>query len=615
MIVNSLQLLIKFGLILILFLIITAWHSQLLCQTRIYAVVTYSLNNGKFDRSLFEQITSNLNNEADLNAAVIIIELDKQNSHDQLEQIQTALEGLIVPYRVLFNYNNQYGNQDFYSIFNDDFGSDEFVLVENDRLILGINSTIPNFSEIGFVKVETLNRISEETDLNKINNVYIFSNNSIDQIQNQTFLLNLLTNKSVFSFYTTDKKNLTQVNLKSNIVEIGIPSTFSSESAGYFLLENKSDSIFLLRQNLKPNSVSLESAYALKDIKKLNVPADTLNIDQSLSVVFEKDYNSSSKTLSITSINRIYTLLNNGLLYLNDNRGKEVFITELIGRINNNPVLYKDLLLAGTIEGDLYSINSNNGEILQVVGIGEKITTDLSLIELDNSNSKIIGVVFGTSEGNIFCYDAFTFQLLWKKNISQHSVVSKPEVVNDKIVFISSNSSLYCVSSKSGSLIWKYEFTDNQNHSANNYPISDGKKIFSLSDDGNLFAIDLLLGNKIWSINTKGMLNQFYISTDKQKLFFLHGSGLLLIYSAKDGKELAKIDFIKSNLFFFIIEENSENIFVGFSDGSLYSIDAKFNCTQLISPTQIPIASINLISNDEFILKDINGKITLYKIN
>ncbi len=287
----------------------------------------------------------------------------------------------------------------------------------------------------------------------------------------------------------------------------------------------------------------------------------------------------------------------------------------MIGRIDNNSVLYKDLLLAATVEGDLYSINSNNGEILQVVGIGENITSDLAILEIATANSKIIGVVLGTSEGNIFCYDAFTFELLWEKNISQSPIISKPLVEKDKVIFLNTNSSLYCVNSKSGSLIWKYESSDKQNFSAKDFPVSDGKNIFSLSSDGKLFAIDLLLGKKIWSSNTKGVLKQFYINSNKQNLLLMNSNGLMTIYSAKDGSEIRNIDFKKSNIFSFIIAESQENTFVGFSDGSLYTFDSEFFSRELISPTQIPITSINVINNYEFIVKDINGKITFYKIN
>ena len=337
--------------------------------------------------------------------------------------------------------------------------------------------------------------------------------------------------------------------------------------------------------------------------------------DSSLQKVWEISSNTLRTTNILTSQNWIYFTSDSGLVYCYDFAGKEKWTTEILGVTSNNSALYRDLLLTASSQGDLYSINSNNGEILQVVGIGEDITSDLAIIEISTAASKTIGVVLGTSEGNIFCYDAFTFEMLWEKKICSDSILSTPLVVNDKVIFLSSNSSLYCVNSKSGSLIWKYESSGKQNFSANNFPVSDGKYIFSLSSDGKLFALDILLGKKIWSSNTKSVLNQFYISSDKQKLFLIDDKGLMTIYSAKDGKEISKIDFKKSELFSFIIADSQENTLVGFSDGSLYTFDSKFVSKELISANQIPITSLHVIGNDEFIIKDINGKITFYKIN
>ncbi|HEX9251472.1 MAG TPA: PQQ-binding-like beta-propeller repeat protein [Ignavibacteriaceae bacterium] len=337
--------------------------------------------------------------------------------------------------------------------------------------------------------------------------------------------------------------------------------------------------------------------------------------DSSLQKVWEINNGSFSSTKLLVSPNFIYSTSDSGLVTCYNYDGSEKWAAEVLGMITNNSALYKDLLLTSTQEGDLYSINSNNGEILQVVGIGENITTDLSLIEITNDNSKSIGVILGTSEGNIFCYDAFTFELLWQKNISSSKLISTPIVEKDKLVFLNGDFSLYCVNAKSGSLIWKYEFSDDQNNSAINFPVSNGKNIFSLSPDGKLFAIDLLLGKKSWSSNTKEMLNQIYVTSDKQKLFLFDNKGFMAVYSAKDGKEISKADFKKSDLFAFTIAENQENTFIGSSDGSLFTFDSKFVTRELLSPNQIPITSINVINEYEFIVKDKNGIITFYKIN
>lgn len=337
--------------------------------------------------------------------------------------------------------------------------------------------------------------------------------------------------------------------------------------------------------------------------------------DTALQKVWEINSGSFSSTRILNNSNWIYSTSDSGIVTCYDFNGNQKWITEILGTTTNNSALYKDILLIATVEGDLYSINSNNGEILQVVGIGENITSDLALIEISTADIKTISVVLGTSEGNIFCYDAFSFELLWQKNISTSPIISSPLIEKDKVVILNDDFSLYCVNSKSGSLIWKYEFSVEQNFSAKNFPVSDGKNIFSLSTDKKIFALDILLGKKIWSSNTKGVLNQFYIIPDNQELFLIDDKGMMTIYSTKNGEETNIIDFKKSELFSFIIAEDRENTLVGFSDGSLYMFDSKFVSKELISANQFPIISLYIISRDEFIVKDINGKIKFYKIN
>lgn len=604
----------KFGLVLILLLFISAQFWPILCQTKKVAIVSNINLGGKFNRTSFEQLTTLLNNKSDLNVVIIIGNISKSGSVEEFYNIHSELEKLKTPYYVIGGYNDYSGLSKYSSNFNQVFGDDDFIINDNGETLIGINSVYPNFPDHAYVKAESINKIIEESGVIKSNHLYLFSNNSLSQIQNNQYLLNVLKNKYIFSFFPSEKTFSAQLNSTTNVLEYGIPASINSDKLSYFLLEQNDDSIKISKQSSKNELLEVHYTISLSDLNKSDVSIDFPIIDSSLTKTFELEFNSSSISNNIVTSNRIYTILNNGLICLNDLKGKEIFVTELIGRVESNPVHYKDLLLTGTLEGDLYSINSNNGEILQVVGIGENITSDLSIIELVSANSKTIGVVLGTSEGNIFCYDAFTFELLWKKSISKTPIIATPLAEKDKIVFLNSNSSLYCVNSKSGSLNWKYEFSDEQNFSARCYPLSDGKNVFSISGDGKLFAIDLLLGKKSWSSNARGDLNQFYLSSDKQKLFLADGKGAITIFSTKNGNEISKIDFKKSDLFSFIIAENQENLLIGFSDGSLYNLDSKLIYKQLISPTQIPITSINVISKDEFSVKDLNGNVRFYKL-
>ncbi|MBK7629815.1 MAG: PQQ-binding-like beta-propeller repeat protein [Ignavibacteriales bacterium] len=541
------------------------------------------------------------NKEDDINVALIFVNTSAIGTVYEKSQVDSVLGGLKMPYKIITNANNLNKSEDF-------------ILSQDNNLLIGVNLFSSNNSISQIIKIESLNMVAEEQDLISSDKVYLFTSNSLSSTQNSTYLLNQFKNKYVFSFYPTENKFSAQTNPLTEVIEIGIPPSVTNEEINFYLIKEEADTITIFKRSDKSELSEKLYSIFLHDLKKLNLLIEEQTINSSLSNTFEIEFQSSTTTQNIVSDNRIYTILDNGLIYLNDYRGKENFVTEIIGNINSTPALYKDLILAATFEGDLYSINSNNGEVLQVVGIGENITSNISLSELEIQNSKKIGGLLGTIEGNIFCYDAFTFEQLWKNNISKSPIVSQPLVVNDKVIFINSSSSLYCVNLKSGSINWKYEFADKQNFPQSCWPLSDGKNVFAFTPDGNLMAIDLLLGKKNWSINLKGKLNQFYISSDKAKLFLIDNKGLLTIFSAKDGKEIGKIDFKKSNLFSFIITEMQDRTLVGFSDGSLYSLNSKLTEQQLISSDQIPITSINAINNDEFTIKNIFGKIAFYKI-
>ncbi len=337
--------------------------------------------------------------------------------------------------------------------------------------------------------------------------------------------------------------------------------------------------------------------------------------DSLLQKSWEINQNNNSSTKFILANDKLFSCFDDGLVYCYNLEGKEKWTNDLMGTIKNNAVQYKDIFLSATVEGDLYSINSNNGEIIQVLGIGENITTDLSLIDLINSGYQSKGIVFGTSEGNIFCYDIFTFELIWEKNISLHSLAAKPEISGDKIIITDSFASLYCINAKTGALIWKYVFKNNENFDFKNLPLCDGKTVFTFTPNHELIAIDLLLGKRIWTTTELKIVNNFSFYDGKQYLILLDKQGMLIILSSKDGKEIPKIELKKLDVFSFEYEELDNFKLIGFSDGSIIRIENNKVFTELIDADNIPITSLKIISDKNFIVRKSNGIITSYKIN
>lgn len=377
---------------------------------------------------------------------------------------------------------------------------------------------------------------------------------------------------------------------------------------------NMTEKFFYLLLIICVNAVIAQSSNTTIANNTITDISNPQKADSLLQKLWEIDQNNNSSTEIILANDKLFSCSDDGLVYCYDLKGKEKWTNDLMGSIKNNAVQYKDIFLSATVEGDLYSVNSNNGEIIQVLGIGESITTDLSLIDLTNSDYQSKGVVFGTSEGNIFCYDIYTFELIWKLNISKHNLMDKPEVSGDKIIIIDSFASLYCINAKTGSLIWKYGFKNNENFDFKNLPLCDGKTVFTFTPNHELIAIDLLLGKKIWTTPELKTVNNISFYDDKQNLILFDKQGIIIL-SAKDGKEIQKIELKKLDVFSSEYEELDNFKLIGFSDGSIFRIENNKVFTELISADNVAITSLKIISDKNFIVSKSNGIITSYKNN
>lgn len=302
-------------------------------------------------------------------------------------------------------------------------------------------------------------------------------------------------------------------------------------------------------------------------------------------------------------------------IYCYDLNGNKRWVTEITGNIATNLVRFKDLILSATSQGDLYSINANNGDVVQVMGVGENITTDLLLINFTDGKVLSKAVVFGTVKGNIFCYDIFSFEMIWKNKLSHFPIIANMVEHDDKIITFDETSIMYCINSKSGILIWKFDFTSKDKFLSKPKILSDGKSVFYLSPVNEIFSIDLLLGRKIWSTKSLEIFPQIYLSYDNQYLILLSTKGELIFISSKDGKELGRSRLKTKDLTKFICVNSSDYTMALMSDGTIFRIDDNYSLKELMKFSNINITSFSLLSDKQFIISTDEGKIFLFKFD
>lgn len=594
--------------ILILLLLISATLSPILCQNKKYAIVSNIGSDGKSDRNQIEYLTDLIKKEPEISVALLIGNIGSNNFLENLRLINSFISENNLKIKFIPGVADYSGSTLNGYLIDQEIPEQNFLIDDTQNYLFGFNSAIPFIKGSGFVDIETINLLKTEIRKQKEKTFLFFSNTPANEIINYSSLTEEVKDNRVINFYP-EKNNYT---IKSHdYTEIGLAGVDKSENPIYHIIEIKYDSLIIIKKyfdNYVSEVLYSEALNKLSFIK--NNEEGVSKEENNFSIVKKIDYNSTSKTNLIVSENRAYITLDNGLLYLLDFKGNEKFVAEIFGDIGNNAILYKDLFLVATIGGDLYSINSNNGEVIQVVGIGENITTGLSLVDLDKTTKS---VVLGTAKGNIFAYDAFTFEILWNKKISDKPIISRAAIGNDKLFFIDEAYTLYCVNAKSGVLNWKFSQGSTANR-AINFPMANESNVFTLSPEGNVIAIDILQGKKIWSADIKTDIKKLYLNKDSSNIFALNSSGRLFAVSVKDGRINFTVDLNKFNIFGFEILEIDNDILIGLSDGSLSRIRDNKMIEQIIKPNFIPITGLSPLSNISILLKDMNGTVSFIKI-
>lgn len=599
---------LRYSRIIILLFFISATISPILCQNKQYIIVSNIASYGKSDRNKIELLTTLLKREKNVNIILMLGEVESSGSPENSDKLYSFISDNNLNVKIIPGYNDYSNSILSQYLIRQEIDDQDFLINYKDNFLLGFNSVIPFEKDIGYVSIESLGLLDEESKALKGKLIYSFSNLTLNKIINRSQLLNRIKNNKMIYFYPEENKFTVK---NDPALEIGLPGIDKNNKPVYHLVENKNDSVFVIKKYFDNDNIEFLFSESLNKLKFITEQTTASKKDNSAyKQITRINYNSTSTTKLNLADNRIYITLDNGLLYLIDFNGKEKFVSEIFGDVKSNPVLYRDLFLVATVGGDLYSINSNNGEVIQVAGIGENITSDLNVIDLDKT---IKSVVFGTSKGRILSYDAFTFEILWDKKLSDKPIISKAVYENDKLIFIDASYSVYCVNAKSGVLIWKYSQKSSDNP-AYDFPILNASKVFTLSPEGNVIALDLLQGKKVWSADIKTDIKKLYINKTKTHIFALNSSGKLFVISTKDGKIDFNIELNKTNIFSFEITESDNDIFIGLSDGSLYRISDNKNVKQIIEPTFSPITGLAKINQDQLVIKNIDGNLSIIKI-
>lgn len=319
--------------------------------------------------------------------------------------------------------------------------------------------------------------------------------------------------------------------------------------------------------------------------------------------------------------NKIFAVDNTGTVSCYDSTSALVWKTNLSVTITTKPMIADDVLVLGSVNGDIFSIDPKTGNQFQSIGLDRKISTEIIpfayqgniALAMPKSTGSKTAIVFGTDDGKIHCYDLETLQEYWTNSDAKGTVSGTPVYVNNKILFTSSDGFLYSIDANNGLLIWRWKESAESSFAGSNI-LTDGKTVYLISNDNVVFDIDLLLGKLVWKSKNVNALTPLNLSQDYKTLFVVTKDKKLMIVSAalgkltKDVKMEQPFDITGS-----IAIENGKKILFTRS-GSVFQLNERYKEEPIISLGTSQINYFIKIDDDKFLCSNLQGRVVDFKL-
>ncbi len=597
--------------IIILFLLI---YNINIAQKISFAVISSPKIDKKGNTVQLDSTISKLNQNKNIDFVIISGNLTDSGSEKEFLILKSSLNKLEKPYYLLHS-NNDVLDANGWIYYMENF-DDKIYLRYGNKIFIGLSSLIP-LTTIKHYTVENINWLNETLDtLNLSDEIYFLSPLQIDnEVDNWKNIIKTLTKRNLKLLININSRTTELRNLFGYSVLDWHPDQ-NSKILDYITIEITNNSIKIFNQDKK--------IVALID-KTIELPKDKIESDSIGTYASNILLNTSLNTTMLTSCifwnNRIYTSDYLGLITCIDTTGKILWEYDCNGNILGKPFISDRILTAATFQGDLITLSAVSGEQIQSIGFDDFITTDLLAIDYSGEKELMIpkltesktAIVFGTSSGKIYCYDLETLQEYWVNDYCKDMITSKLIYIDNKIFYTSRDGYLYCVDARNGITIWRWKEKPTISLSYSNI-LSDGKRIFVVSIDGTLYAINLLLGKLDWKIENSQIFQNIGLSNNKKFVYALNLGKEFLIITSDKGKleRIIKTDIGLINSFS-PSQEIDDRIFIC-NDGMIYYLDTKNNFTKCLYTGKSYIHPIEKISQNKFLLSNIDGTIIIFKL-
>ena len=376
--------------------------------------------------------------------------------------------------------------------------------------------------------------------------------------------VNVFENRNTLTYVVESKKQNSELDVPINNLNILNSKAYNlTNSALNFPLEKQWE--VDTKQSLDSSTPLLsEPIFILSKIYLINSNGSLLKIDsQSGKILWEKELfeNLENSILGAPAISGKYNDQNDITIFLHTGNDELLSIDGSSGEVNwkkkyklpfrGGITFFKDRLFLSDYEGNFFSINSNNGEIIWSVTLGTDYSSVYTNARPIVAKNKII--VPGTG-GSFFVLSLKTGEVIWTENISSNSqlpkifhlgdIVANPVYYEGILYLVSQSGFMSAFDIETKEKLWALPIGGLET------PVLSGKTIFVNGNMGSFVAINRLTGNIIWKkkYESYANINSYFeeetlaiykgpVLVDSKLLFSDH-YGMIKVLDANSGTEL-----------------------------------------------------------------------------
>ena len=573
-----------------------------------------------------KSVVQKINQNPNIKFVIASGDIAEKGKNEELEIAKSILDELNKPYYIIpGNHDTKWsesGTTKFAELWNDD----KFSFKQGNSLFIGLNSGIPWRGGGGHFTPEDIKWLKEELESHDFNELFFSVHHPLDEdIDNWYKVANILND------YPT--KLVMVGHGHENVLKNfnGLPGAMSRAtisksklSYGFTLVSNETDSIKFYEVD-SSSVAKYWGAFNKRDTLK------SIDVDSAETIIYD------GQIVSDFSINEtmvapaeywkglIITASKSGLVSCYDTLGNLKWDFDVFGNVFSKPAITDSgIVLVGTLQGDLYSIDINSGDQIQSIGFGNSITAKLIVIDYKGDKNLMIpkntddnqAVIVGLANGEVHCFDVETLQELWKNNSAKGMIETEPLFYNDRIYFGSWDGNFYCIDAKKGWLIWKWNETKNFYYSpAAVKPVTDGKNIFLTTPDKIVYKLELNLGKTVWKNDDLDVWESIGITEDNKTLLLKGINGNFYTLSASNGRSSLtyKIGYGLDTNPIEITSTKNLGLFAT-KEGNVYRVDLdQKKYKKLLFLGNARPHSIKLLNSDKYLFSNMDGRIVIFK--